>query len=284
MLFWTEMMNDYEIGILETRNVIKTLLEVYGYDFRDYALTSFKLRLNKVISDNGLVDGDGLVERLSEDKLFFEYFLDVINPDTTEMFRDPSLWRVLRDSVLSEVAMSPSPKIWLASFDSCEELYSLCIILQELDLFHKVSIYTSVMSDSTLGKMKKRCLGVKKMDIHEANYLRSKGIANFGDYYHQDAESGLFVLNSQLIQGVNFVKQSPLFNNAPERMTLVLFRNQIIYFNQTLQNKSVGTVCESLVPGGYLILGSKETLENTNTSHKFTVINSIEKIYKKKHG
>ncbi|KAB2870924.1 MAG: protein-glutamate O-methyltransferase CheR, partial [Bacteroidales bacterium] len=54
----------YEIGIVDTRNVIKILLDDFGYDFRDYALTSFKRRLEHVINSNGLRDADGLVSRL----------------------------------------------------------------------------------------------------------------------------------------------------------------------------------------------------------------------------
>lgn len=278
------MIHDYDIGILETRSVINTLLEVYGYDFRDYALTSFKLGLSKIISDHSLVDVDGLVAKLSEDKQFLDYFLDAVNPDTTEMFRDPSLWRVLRDTLLPEVAQNPSPKIWLAGFDSGHELYSLCILLKELHLLQSVDIYLSVMSDATLDRIKKGFFNFKQIETHEANYIRSKGIADFSDYYHQDTQSGLLMLDSQLIQGVNFVKQVSTFGGVPGKMDLILFRNQMIYFNQTLQDKRVEAVSESLIPGGYLILGSMETLENTNTTHKFTVINSIEKIYKKKHG
>jgi chemotaxis protein methyltransferase CheR len=37
-----------------------------------------------------------------------------------------------------------------------------------------------------------------------------------------------------------------------------------------------------LSPGGFLILGNKETLENTSSNSKFTVVNDQEKIYKKK--
>jgi chemotaxis protein methyltransferase CheR len=64
----------------------------------------------------------------------------------------------------------------------------------------------------------------------------------------------------------------------------VLFRNQLIYFNQLLQDKTLNAVHSSLAPGGYLVLGAKETLENTNSNNKFTVVNDSEKIYKKKVG
>ena len=85
----------YEIGIVETRNIIKTILDTYNYDFRDYALTSFKRRLEQIIMNNGLKDADGLINRLANYKDYFDHFLSEIVPETTEMFRDPSLWRPL---------------------------------------------------------------------------------------------------------------------------------------------------------------------------------------------
>ena len=52
-------MTRYEIGIVETRNVIKAIHDTFGYDFRDYALTSFKRRLEDVIMKNGIKDEIG---------------------------------------------------------------------------------------------------------------------------------------------------------------------------------------------------------------------------------
>ncbi|NJM16591.1 MAG: hypothetical protein HC896_15540 [Bacteroidales bacterium] len=38
-----------EIGIVDTRSIVKAIRETYGYDFSDYALTSFKRRLERII-------------------------------------------------------------------------------------------------------------------------------------------------------------------------------------------------------------------------------------------
>lgn len=278
------MVNRYEIGIVETRNVVKALLDGYGYDFRDYALTSFKRRLEDIIMDKGLRSAEGLTRQLLDNKLFFQEFLKEIIPDTTEMFRDPSLWRMLRDTILKDVSSSLTSKIWVAGFDSGEELYSLCILLKEMDLLDKVQVIASVLSNKTLEKIHKGEVDIKQLELNVANYERSSGIANYSDYYHLNQESGVLTMDVQLIQGVTFLMQDTLLNNAPGGIRLALFRNQLIYYNQVLQDKAISVVGNSLVPGGYLILGSKESLENTNTNNKFTVINGIEKVYKKKNG
>jgi chemotaxis protein methyltransferase CheR len=278
-------MTRYEIGIVETRNVIKAILDTYGYDFRDYALTSFKRRLEDIITKNGLKDAEGLVYRLQMNKEFFEIFLKEVNPETTEMFRDPSLWRTLREEIIPELAKSNSKvKIWLASFDSGEELFSLCILLKELELLENFQIYASILSDENLKKIKSGRIDSKQIEVNEANFERSNCIGKYSNYYTTSQANGIITIDPSLVQDVVFIKQDTLFNNAPSAIRLALFRNQIIYFNQILQDKILNSIHNSIIPGGYLILGAKETLENSNSTNKFTITNESEKIYKKKLG
>lgn len=275
----------YEIGIVETRNVIKALLDTYGLDFRDFALTSFKRRLEEVIAKNGLKDADGLTNRLTSNKAFLEYFLGDIIPETTEMFRDPSLWRALREEVIPDIVKNSSKlKIWVAAFDSGEEIYSLCILLKEMNLLDQFQIFASTISEETTKKILSGKLDAKQLEVNEANYERLNGHNRYADYHSIASSSGSILIDTSLISGVTFVKQDTLLNNAPSGIKLVLFRNQLIYFNQILQDKCLNAIHNSLIPGGYLALGAKETLENTNSNNKFTVVNDAEKIYKKKAG
>lgn len=272
----------YEIGIVDTRTVIKTLLDDFGYDFRDYALTSFKRRLEDVITNNGLKDAEGLIAKLNSNKNFLNEFLLEVIPNTTEMFRDPSFWRTLHDNVIPEMMRSTTnkPKIWLASFDSGEELYSLAILLKEMNLLDKVQIYANYLSDKGLDNIKSGRMDLKQIETNEANYQRLNGNNRYSAYYRTDSVSA--TLDTSLISDVNFIKQKNVIDNEPGAIKLVLFRNQMIYQNQNLQDKTLLTIANSLVAGGFLAIGIKETLENTNTSNKFTVFNENEKLYKRK--
>lgn len=277
-------MNRYEIGIVETRNVLKALLDTHGYDFRDYALTSLKRQLEGVITKHGLRDPEGLIQRLTNNHKFLEQFLKDITPETTEMFRDPSLWRALREDIIPEIAKSSTRlKIWVAAFDSGEELYSICILLKEMDLLDKFQIFASTISDEVTKKIKLGLLDAKQLEVNEANYARSNGTRAYKDYYSSVNTSGTFEIDNTLTENVTFLKQNTCFNNPPAGIKLVLFRNQLIYFNPTLQDKTLQVIYESLMSGGYLTIGAKETLENTNSSNKFTMVNDREKIYKKKN-
>lgn len=275
-------MAKYEIGIVDTRTIIKNLLDDFGYDFSDYALTSFKRRLESIIIRNGLKDADGLIGRLSNDKQFFQQFLYELVPDTTEMFRDPSFWRVIRDEVIPEVmkGASTKPRIWVAALDSGEELYSLAIILKEMGLLENVQLYASYISERNVQRIKDGRIDLKNIETNEANYQRLNGKNTYSSYYKSDGITATF--DTSLIAGVNYISQKTIIENEPNATKLVLFRNQMIYHNQILQEKNLQILSNSIAAGGFLAIGVKETLENTNTSNKFTQFNDNEKIYKRK--
>jgi len=258
------------------------LLDDFGFDFRDYALTSFKRRLEHVINNNGLRDADGLISRLQNNKDFLDQFLFEITPETTEMFRDPSFWRILRDEVLVEITRGSAnkPRIWVASFDSGEELYSLAIILKEMNLLDSVQIYANVFTDKCINRIKSGRLDPKDLETNEANYQRLNGKFQYSSYYKMDGNT--IVFDTELVKNIIFVKQKTNIENDPGAVKLTIFRNQTIYYNQLLHEKVLQKISTSMVAGGFLALGVKETLENTNAYNKFTVFNDNEKIYKRK--
>jgi len=55
----------------------------------------------------------------------------------------------------------------------------------------------------------------------------------------------------------------------------------LIYFNKDLQNRAFGLFHESLCHRGFLMLGSKETLDFSNYSKQFTPVLKQERIYRK---
>lgn len=274
----------YEIGIVDTRNIIKTLLDDFGYDFRDYALTSFKRRLEYILSLYALRDADGLIAKLKDSKDFLDQFLYDITPETTEMFRDPSFWRVLRDEIIPELVRSATskPRIWIASFDSGEELYSLSILLKELNLLNEVNVYCNVLSEQTVQRITSGKINPKDMEVNDANYQRFNEKGKYASYYQTEGNSIMFDVS--LIKDVNFIRQNTLITLDPGAPKLIIFRNQAIYYNQLLSEKVFANLANCLVAGGYLALGVKETLENTNISNKFTLYNEPERIYKRKNN
>ncbi len=62
---------------------------------------------------------------------------------------------------------------------------------------------------------------------------------------------------------------------------LILCRNVLIYFDRNLQNKVQRLFYDSLVNGGILCLGSKESLRFTDLNEEYTELDKKQRIFKK---
>jgi chemotaxis protein methyltransferase CheR len=54
----------------------------------------------------------------------------------------------------------------------------------------------------------------------------------------------------------------------------------MIYFNRNLQNRSLKLFSESLVPRGFLVLGTQESLNYSDYNHVFESFEAKERIYR----
>jgi len=271
-----------ELGIVETRNIIKTVVEKYNYDFSDYSLTSFKRRLERIIELQNLKYPDILISKLRDNNDFFEQFLDDLATPSTEMFRDPSLWRILRDELLPSLIRDSGSafKIWLPNSVSGDELFSLVITLHELNLLGKVQIYVSALSSRSLENIQSGLLPAAKLELSSDNYIRANGTREFTNYYK--TEHSTAYRDTSLIKNVVFSRQGMSLEPPVQGIKLILFRNKMIYYNQTLQSKVLKQLYSSLLPGGYLIIGAKESINMLYENNEFALINTTESIYKRK--
>ncbi|NJK94429.1 MAG: protein-glutamate O-methyltransferase CheR [Bacteroidales bacterium] len=270
-----------EVGIVDTRNIIKLIQEKYGYDFSDYALTSLKRRLESIMQFRNIRHPDLLINRIKESLDFFEQILDDIPVPSTEMFRDPSLWRLLRDELLPKIYKESSRfKIWLPGAVSGDELFSLCIVLRELDLLDKVQVHATCLSKKSIDFIKTGIHKQHKVETSEENYQRANGKLKFSDFCKE--RDGAFYRDISLINQVSFDIQKTELDNTPTGVKLILYRNKMIYFNPTLQIKVLKNLHNSLITGGHLIVGAKECLANLHNVNDFVLVNANEGIYKKK--
>jgi chemotaxis protein methyltransferase CheR len=268
-----------DIDIADLKRISELIHQKYNYDFRNYAMSSFKRRVLRIMELKKL-SVDALIKKLNEQPLFINEFLDELTVNVTEMFRDPSFWRVMREEVIPAILLNHKQfKIWHAGCSSGEEVVSMCIMLKEMNLLQDVTIIATDLDVNILEKAKSMSYPLKNMDLNEKNYIRFQGTGNFKDYYKE--ENGLAVFNKDLLSNVSFRRHDLVLGEPFNKFDLILCRNVMIYFNQTLQNEVLKKFHESLFKYGYLAIGSKESLIWCDYANRFIVVNNEEKIYKK---
>jgi len=274
-------MNKFELGIVDTRNIIKMLQDVYDYDFKNYALTFFKRRVENFIRTHNLKNADLFIQRIEKDQEIFESFLEFMSVDKTEMFRDPSVWRLLKDELLGTLIPGATNfKIWFPEVSSGEELYSMAILLKKLNLTQNVRFYASSISELNIEKIKSGLFDPRKIEVNNANYKRIFSEGELSDFYNQENEKAFW--DTSLIENTKFIKQNIIFDDYPKGIKLIVFRNQMIYYNQILQERFLKIIHNCLVPGGHLIIGNNEKIDYWNSDKDYITVSKSESIFKKK--
>ena len=272
-----------ELGIVDIREIIRIIKSLCNHDFSNFALTSFKQRLERLMNLYTIGSAEGLVRRLKEDPGFFDTFLYEITVPSTEMFRDPSLWRWLREVFFpNHLEKSVGKlKIWLPSCVSGGELYSLAILLSEIGISDKVQITASSISDKSIAIIKEGSYDLKKVEVSQENYKRFNGSKELSAYYKPERDC--IIRNTTLIENVEFKKLNINFDNSPQNVKLILFRNALIYYNPSQQEKILQILHGSLSVSGHLAIGIREKISVISSSREFEFINETESVYRKKY-
>lgn len=275
------MHNNNKTEILEFDLLLEAIYRQWGYDFKNYARASLERRIRSTMNKLNTTCISGLIPLLLHNGEDFNVFLKEMSITVTEMFRDSSFFSVLRTHVIPELFAWPHIKIWCAGCATGEEVYSLAIILKEENIYERCQIYATDFNSNSLAIAKEGVYPLRKMKQFVENYNRSGGKRTFADYYQAKYESVL--LDQSLKDQIVFSHHNLISDESFGEMNLILCRNVLIYFNQTLQNRVFNLFDQSLSHGGFLCLGTKESLEFSGLKKRYYGTNPPEKIFKKKY-
>ena len=268
-----------DIDIADLKKITSLVYSKYGYDFRNYAMSSFKRRILRILDLHGLTI-ETLLKKINDHPAFMVDFLDEVTVNTTELFRDPGFWRLLRQEIIPSILLNNKTfRLLHAGCSSGEEVLSMTILLKEMGIHDDVSLIATDIDGSILEKAKTASYPIKNMELNEKNYIRFEGKASLKDYYKE--ENGKAIFNRDLYKNVSFRKYDLVTGEVFNKFDLILCRNVMIYFNQTLQNEVVKKFHSSLFKYGYLCIGNKESVIWCDYANRFIVVNQEEKVYKK---
>jgi chemotaxis protein methyltransferase CheR len=263
----------------ELRELLESIRRAYGYDFTEYAESSVKRRISHFMGSQKIDSLGALEETLLREEDLFELFIQGITVNVTEMFRNPLFYRSLRKHIVSRLATYPFIKIWIAGSSTGEEIYSLAILLKEEGLLERSVIYATDINQKALQSAREGVYSKRNIHHYAENYLKAGGEKVLSDYYSANYDAVL--LDRSLKHNIVFAVHDLTRDKSFNEFQLILCRNVLIYFNQSLQNKVLNLFYESLCPFGYLCLGNKESLLFTDRKKDFEEVDPKEKIYVK---
>jgi chemotaxis protein methyltransferase CheR len=266
-----------DVEDIEIQLFVRAMQLRHGYDFSEYAPASLKRRVQQLVRSHATGTISELNRRVLHEEGFVTRVIEGLSVPVSEMFRDPLVFRALRDKVLPVLASYPEINIWQAGCAHGQEVYSLAILLEEAGLYDRTRIYATDFNDAALHMASEGIYATRDARDWSRNYLEAGGLHSFSDYY--SARYEFIKLDQRLRRNVTFFNHNLVTDEVFCEAHLILCRNVLIYFNNALQDRTLGLFRDSLVRGGFLCLGTRENVDFSPSAATFGDVDNALRIY-----
>lgn len=234
--------------------LIRALKETSGLDLTAYKERQTMRRLSGFLNRHHIADWSELARRIRADKELRQQLTDHLAINVSEFFRNPERFQQLADDVLPKLLQDHSTlRIWSAGCSIGAEPYSLAILLEE-------AAPGSLGKHEVLGTdIDREALAAARQGLYAEDLVKEVSEQRRRRFFTKTGD-GLWQVQDGLRRSVRFAEHNLLRDPYPQRQHLILCRNVIIYFTEEAKNAIIARFAESLVPGGYLLVGSTETI------------------------
>jgi len=241
------------------RRVLFILRQARGVNFAEYKSTTLWRRIHRRMVINRSETPNDYLRLLqaspAEAEALYQDFLITV----TRFFRDPGAFEALRQLAFPEIMkkkLSEAPvRLWVPGCSTGEEAYSLAIsVLEFLETSgrsHPVQIFATDIND--------RALETARAGVYAEGLARDVSAERLRRYFTR-TDGGWQVIKS-LRELCIFARQDVTRDPPFSRMDLISFRNVLIYLGTSMQKKLLPVMHYALLPGGYLLLGSSESVD-----------------------
>ncbi len=258
--------------------ILMILRDFCGIDFSYYKEATIIRRLERRLSINRFERLEDYLKLLSEsdkekDILYRELLIGV-----TRFFRDEQAFSVIRNNVLPKLVENGKKqlRIWSVACSTGEEVYSLAMIIKDFLDENKLNIEVKIFATD----IDKHSLELAGQAFYPESIVGDVDPALLAKYFVR-RENGYRVgetLRKMAIFATHNVLKDPPFS----KLDMIVCRNLFIYFKPDSQSHVLNIFQMALKPGGYLFMGSSESLGIY--SEAFNIVSTKHKIYSKKAG
>ncbi|MBB6245260.1 CheR family methyltransferase [Rhodanobacter sp. A1T4] len=270
---------DIELEQIEMDLFVLALKRRHGFDFSQYAPASLTRRVRQLVQVHQCASITELTARLLHEADFVTQVVQGLSVPVSEMFRDPAVFRALREQVLPMLASYPRINVWQAGCANGQEVYSLAILLEEAGLYERSHIFATDFNPDALQRASEGIYPAKDAQLWSRNYLEAGGNHTLANYY--SARYDFIRLHERLRRHITFTNHNLVTDRMFCEAHLVLCRNVLIYFSNPLQNRTLALFRDSLVRGGYLCLGLRESLDFAPVAVDFSAVDAGMRLYRR---
>ncbi|RST31303.1 PAS domain-containing protein [Sphingomonas ginkgonis] len=240
-------------------DVLAFLQVATGHDFRQYKRNTLARRISRRMSLARMEKLDDYLTFLRADPGEVVALGKDLMINVTALFRDTDAWAALDENVIKPLVDKAEHnailRVWVPACSTGEEAYTIAMLLSERVEASKkglgVKIFATDAGDYNLNAARKALFPASMVES-----LSAERLARFFDKGADDT----YRIKPAIRETVLFAPQNLLQDPPYSKMDLVSCRNLLIYLEPKAQEQVLALAHFALRKGGYLFLGSAETI------------------------
>jgi len=220
-------------------------------------------RLGPILDQYKLQNFDELINMLATPSTdFVDTIISAITTNETFFFRDTHIYDAIEKFIIPELfekAKTSRIRIWSSASSSGQEAYTISMLLTEY-------AQKNILAKNLLSKFEIKATDIDPKILKKAKSGRYSSLEvsrGLNDYYLKKYfidEDNSFVVKDEIKKMVNFSRANLTDAFFPLNNDFILCRNVLIYFDTMTKKQIIEKMHKTLKKGGYLLLGSSETL------------------------
>ncbi|MFA5848246.1 MAG: chemotaxis protein CheB [Bacteroidales bacterium] len=257
--------------------IIILLRTVTGNDFSLYKKNTVYRRIERRMGVHKIEKISMYVNFLLENPKELEILLKELLIGVTSFFRDGAVWEKLRDSIIPAIIANKSPgynlRSWIVGCSTGEEAYSMAMIFKEVvEKLNPTGGFTLQIFATDLDN---EAIEAARKGLYPQNIEADVSPQRLNRFFTATDEG--YRIKTEIREMVVFAKHNIISHPPFTKIDILSCRNLLIYMDVELQKKLLGLFYYSIVPEGYMVLGSAETLGLQ--SNIFSQVDAKLKIY-----
>ncbi len=251
-----------------------------GHDFSVYKRTTLYRRIARRMGVHQIERIGDYVSFLRKNPQEAELLFRELLIGVTSFFRDPEAWEALRDEALQVLLRERSSRqplrAWVPACATGEEAYSLAISFQEA--IERLGSAAGVPLQIFATDLDGDAIESARQGIFPPTITADVSAPRLARFF-VEVERG-FQIAKSIRETVVFAVQNVAMDPPFTKLDLVSCRNLLIYLTSEVQKKLLPVFHYSLNTGGYLFLGSAETVGESGDL--FVPVAAKSRLYRRK--
>jgi two-component system CheB/CheR fusion protein len=231
-----------------------------GHDFSLYKPSTIHRRIERRMAVNQIDQMDAYVQYLLQSSEEVEALFRDLLIGVTNFFRDPTVFETFEKQVVPKLfAGKPAGtpiRIWSAGCSTGEEAYSIAILLQEyldtVQQHHQVQVFATDIDS--------QAIATARSGLYPASIAADITPERLTRFFSAEGEGSAYRIEKRIRDMLIFSEQDVIKDPPFSKLDCIICRNLLIYMGGDLQKKLIPLFHYALRPGGFLFLGTSETV------------------------